>query len=205
MKRRLLGWAAVLAIVAVAVPVALATAAKKPPLKTGPGVTSKTITFGVITDFTGPFAAAGKVQAPAAQMYWDDVNAAGGVCGRKVSLIVQNHGYNPQNAVSQYQQMQPKVLALQQLLGSPVVAAVLPLPTKDHVIVSVAGWSSFFLKNPFTVTTGATYASWEVNGLQYFAKKGFVKKCDNIGTILFACDLWENALLGAQYAADKLG
>ena len=206
MKRPLLGWMAVLAVFAVAVPVALGTGtAAKPPIKMGPGVTSKSITFGVITDFSGPFAAAGKVQAPAAQMYWDDVNKAGGVCGRKVHVVIQNHGYNPQNAVSQYQQMQPNILALQQLLGSPVVAAVLPLATKDHVIVSVAGWSSYFLKNPFTVTTGATYDISEINGAQYFFNKGFIKKGDNVGMIYFAGDLGENALLGAQYAADKLG
>jgi ABC-type branched-subunit amino acid transport system substrate-binding protein len=205
MKRRLLGWAALLAAFAVVVPVALATGAKKPPIKTGPGVTSKTITFGIITDFTGPFAAAGKVQAPAAQMYWDDVNAAGGVCGRKVQLIVQNHGYSPPTAVSQYQSMQPKILALQQLLGSPVVGAVLPIASKDHVIVSVAGWSSYFLKNPFAVTTGATYDISEINGIQYFWNKGFLKKGDTIGMIYFAGDLGENALLGAKYAAEKLG
>lgn len=207
LNRRWIGvLAAVLLAVAAAVPVATAKVKPKPvPVKTGPGVTAKTITFGILSDFSGPFAAAGKVQAPAAQMFWDDVNAKGGVCGRKVQLIIENHGYNPQTAVSEYQQIQPNILALQQLLGSPTAAAVLPLAANDHIAAGMGGWSSYFLKNTFAVTTGATYDIATIDGLQYFVNKGFVKKGDKVGMIYFAGDFGENALLGAQYAADKLG
>src|SRR5450756_2646823 len=56
-------------------------------VKTGRGVTADTITIAAITDLTGIFAALGKNITQANQMYWDQKNAAGGVCGRKVCLL----------------------------------------------------------------------------------------------------------------------
>src|SRR3954462_11155081 len=71
-------------------------------VKAGPGVTDKTITLGVQTDLSGVFAALGEVVTQSDKLYWDDVNKAGGICGRQVKLIVKDHGYDPQTAVTQY-------------------------------------------------------------------------------------------------------
>ena len=57
-------------------------------IKTGPGVTSKTITLGVLTDLSGVFAALGAPLTQANQAYWKQQNAAGGVCNRTVKLTV---------------------------------------------------------------------------------------------------------------------
>src|SRR5919201_2988791 len=86
-------------------------------LKTGPGVTDKTITLGVLTDLSGTFAPLAQPLTKANQMYWKERNAAGGVCGRQVKLIIKDHGYDPQKAVVQYRDLGSKVAALQQLIG----------------------------------------------------------------------------------------
>ena len=70
-------------------------------LKTGPGVTGKTITLGILTDLTGVFAPLGKPTMQANQLFWKEKNAQGGVCGRQVNLVVKDHGYDPQKAVVQ--------------------------------------------------------------------------------------------------------
>src|SRR5450756_3058750 len=57
-------------------------------VKTGRGVTADTITIAELTDLTGIFAALGKNITQANQLYWDQKNAAGGVCGRKVNLCL---------------------------------------------------------------------------------------------------------------------
>ena len=107
-------------------------------IKTGPGVTDKTITLGVLTDLSGVFAPLAGPLTKANQMFWDEQNAKGGVCGRKVKLIVKDHGYDPQKAVVQYRDMGPKVAGLQQLLGSPITAALLPtLKTDSHDLAAV--------------------------------------------------------------------
>ncbi|MFL6130235.1 MAG: ABC transporter substrate-binding protein, partial [Mycobacteriales bacterium] len=68
-------------------------------LATGPGVTGQVIKLGVLTDRTGPFAAAGKALEQGRTMFWEDKNAHGGVCDRRVEFVVKDHGYNAQHAV----------------------------------------------------------------------------------------------------------
>jgi len=52
-------------------------------IKTGTGVTADTISVGELTDLSGPFAALGKSITQAQQLYYDQISAAGGVCGHK--------------------------------------------------------------------------------------------------------------------------
>src|SRR3954464_10306771 len=102
-------------------------------VKAGPGVTDKTITLGVQTDLSGVFAALGEVITQADKLYWDQQNQKGGVCGRQIKLIVKDHGYDPQTAVTQYRDISAKVAALQQVVGSPISAALLPTGERDHM------------------------------------------------------------------------
>src|SRR6266545_3563194 len=110
-------------------------------IKTGPGVTAKTIKLGVLTDLSGVFAPLAKPLTQANQMYWKQKNAAGGVCGRQVQLVIKDHGYDPQKAVVQYRDMSPKVAAMQQLLGSPITAALLPTLKSDRMFSVLSSWA----------------------------------------------------------------
>ncbi len=58
------------------------------------GVTDTEVVIGSSTDLSGIFAAFGAPAAKAAQMYFDDVNANGGVHGRQIKFIVEDHGYS---------------------------------------------------------------------------------------------------------------
>src|SRR4051794_1521569 len=89
-------------------------------VKVGPGVTAKTITLGVLTDLSGIFSPFGQPGTQAHQLYWKEQNAKGGVCHRQVKLLVKDHGYDPQKAVVQYRELNAKVAAMQDLLGSPI-------------------------------------------------------------------------------------
>src|SRR3954468_13780083 len=109
-------------------------------VKGGPGITEKTITLGVQTDQSGVFAALGTVITQANRLYWKQQNAAGGVCGRQVKLIVKDHGYDPQTAVTQYRDIAPKVAALLQVIGSPISAALLPTWQRDNMTALLAAW-----------------------------------------------------------------
>ena len=62
-------------------------------------MTGKTITLGVLTDLSATFAPLAIPLTKANQLYWKQRNAMGGVCGRMVNLIVDDHGYDPQKAV----------------------------------------------------------------------------------------------------------
>jgi ABC-type branched-subunit amino acid transport system substrate-binding protein len=174
-------------------------------VKTGPGVTGKTITLGVLTDLSGVFAPLGKPIMQANQLFWKEKNAQGGVCGRTVNLVVKDHGYDPQKAVVQYRELSNQVAGLQQLLGSPITAALLPSLKSDQMVSLLAAWPSSLLPNDNIIITGTTYDVEMINGLDYLLQQGKLKKGDKIGHIYFEGEYGENGLKGSKYFAQKNG
>ena len=170
----------------------------------GPGVTDKTITLGALMDLTKVFAAGSKGILEGTNLYWDSVNADGGVCGRQVKLDVQDHGYDPQKAVSLYRDMSPNVLSVM-VLGSPVISALKPSFDQDNMLVTMAAWTSTVLPDPHFIISGATYDIESINALDWLTREHGLKKGDTVGIVYFEGDYGGNSLKGAQYAADKLG
>ena len=174
-------------------------------VKTGPGITDKTITLGVQTDLSGVFAALASVITQANQLYWKQQNAAGGVCGRTVKLIIKDHGYDPQTAVTQYRDISPQVAALQQVVGSPISAALLPTWKRDDMLALLAAWPPTLLNNDNVGIIGASYDVEAINGIDWLMKNKGLKSGDKIGDLYFEGDYGEGGLIGVKYAAKKHG
>jgi branched-chain amino acid transport system substrate-binding protein len=85
------------------------------------GVTDTEIVLGSHNDLSGPFAAFGAPAMKAAQLYFDEVNAAGGVHGRKIKLIVEDTGYQVPRAVQAANKLinKDKIFAMFMALGTP--------------------------------------------------------------------------------------
>jgi ABC-type branched-subunit amino acid transport system substrate-binding protein len=60
-----------------------------------PGVAAHTITLGLITELTGPGSAPGSGMVRSAEARIDQQNAAGGIDGRKIKLVVMDDATNP--------------------------------------------------------------------------------------------------------------
>ena len=175
------------------------------PLETGPGVSEDTITLGVLTDQSGPFAGASAGIAQGRQLFWDAQNAAGGVCDRTVQFDVVDHAYNAQNASTLYTSMEPEVLAFDELLGSPMIAALLPSIDQSGVLTMAVSFSSSLLDSPYVVVTGATYDVEMINAVQWLLDEGTIAAGDSVGHIYLEGDYGENALAGTRHAAEELG
>jgi ABC-type branched-subunit amino acid transport system substrate-binding protein len=174
-------------------------------IKTGPGIADKTITLGVLTDLSGVFAPLAGPLTKANQMFWTDQNGKGGVCGRTVKLIIKDHGYDPQKAVVQYRDMSPKIAGLEQLLGSPITAALLPTLKQDSMISLLSAWPPSLLSNDFIIEVGAPYDIEQINALDYLKSKGMIKSGDKIGHVYFEGEYGEGGLAGTKYFASKNG
>ena len=174
-------------------------------VKTGTGVTADTITVGQLTDVSGVFAALGKSITQAEQLYFDQLSAAGGVCGRKINVVTKDHGYNVQNAVTLYQQMKDQVLGFPQVLGSPISAALLDQYTSDKVIAVPSAWASTLLTNKQIMIVGTTYDYEMINAVDFALEKKLINKGDKVGHIYFEGEYGADALLGSQFAAQKNG
>jgi len=93
------------------------------------GVTDNEVLIGSNQDMSGPFAAFGAPAVQAAKMYFDEVNAAGGVHGRQIRLVVEDHAYQMPKAMSGLNKLvnSDKVFAMLLSLGTPMNIASFPL------------------------------------------------------------------------------
>ncbi|MCD0452314.1 ABC transporter substrate-binding protein [Actinocorallia sp. API 0066] len=174
-------------------------------VKTGPGVTADKITLGSLTDLTGVYATLGKSITQAQQLYFDELNAAGGVCGRTIEVLVRDHGYDVQKAVTAYTEVQSKVAGLPQVIGSPVMAAIGANVANDKIMTIPAAWPSALLKAPYVQVVGSTYELEMANGIDFLLKEKGIKSGDKIGHVYFEGEYGESALAGSKYAAEKAG
>ncbi|MET0424732.1 MAG: ABC transporter substrate-binding protein, partial [Actinoplanes sp.] len=100
-----------------------------------PGVTDAEIVVGTHMPLTGPAAAGYSKIAPATKAYFDYVNAAGGVHGRKITYKIMDDGYNPSNTQQVVRQLvlQDKVFAVLNGLGTPTHTGVLDFLKTNRV------------------------------------------------------------------------
>jgi len=174
-------------------------------VKTGPGVTDKEISLGVLTDESGVFASQGKTVTQGNQLGVDEINSSGGICGRQIKLVIQDHGYDVQQAVSKYAQEAPNIAGILQILGSPMTTALLDQFKTDHMLAATSTWASTLLKSNDIQISGATYDIEMVNGISYLVDQKKINKGDTIGHIAFEGEYGSNGLAGSSYAASKLG
>src|SRR6185503_42587 len=174
-------------------------------VKTGVGVTATTIKLGSLVDLTAVFAPLSKSVVQGTQLFWKEKNAAGGVCGRTVEVVVKDHSYDPQKAVSVYREIAGDVLAMQTVLGSPVVGALRPSIDQDNMPVGVAGWPASVLNDERLQLIGTTYDIEAISGLDFLMRTKGIKSGDKVGHVYFEGDFGENALKGSKYLASQSG
>ncbi|MEU6908644.1 ABC transporter substrate-binding protein [Streptomyces coeruleorubidus] len=174
-------------------------------VKTGPGVTDKTIRLGALTDLTGPYATLGKSIVQAQQMWADEVNARGGICDRRVEIVVKDHGYDVQKAVTAYADISSDVVALPQVIGSPVMAALLDDIERDKVLTFPQAWAASLLDRDSVQVLGTTYDIDMIAAVDFLTRTKGLDKGDTIGHVYFEGDYGANALEGSKWAAKKAG
>jgi ABC-type branched-subunit amino acid transport system substrate-binding protein len=125
------------------------------------GVTDKTIVLGQSAALSGPAQALGTAMRDGALAYFDSVNAAGGVSGRKIVLKTLDDGYDPARAGVNTGVLVDKeqVFALFGYVGTPTSNAALPWVGKQGVpfFAPMTGAQSFrepFDKNIFNIREG---------------------------------------------------
>lgn len=116
----------------------------------GAGVTEDTITLGMLNDLTGPTVAIGEPLEAGIRAAIDSLNADGGVAGRQVELVVEDHAFNPQTAVQQYRGMADDVLALVTVEGEPNTLAVRDEASQENVFFWPGTYTSEYVASIYT-------------------------------------------------------
>lgn len=141
-------------------------------------VTDTEIVLGSHLDLSGPTAAGMPMLRNAMQMRIDEANEAGGVHGRRLRLIVEDNGLQPQQAVRAVQKFinQDRVFAIINSFGSGPNAATVKMVV-DAGVVNYAPWgaSSIFRQisgnSPLLVTTVQNYDTTTATGVSWALKE----------------------------------
>jgi ABC-type branched-subunit amino acid transport system substrate-binding protein len=92
---------------------------------TNEGISPTEIVIGTHQDLSGPIKVWGVPVSNGMKMAVEEINAAGGINGRKLKLILEDNGYDPKRAVLASQKMieRDKIFAMIGPMGSPTVLA----------------------------------------------------------------------------------
>ncbi|MCB1906595.1 MAG: ABC transporter substrate-binding protein [Rhodocyclaceae bacterium] len=114
------------------------------------GVTDDRILLGQSAAFSGPAQALGKEMLQGAKVYFDGVNARGGVHGRRIDVTSLDDGYEPDRAAANTRSLieERKVFALFGYVGTPTSLAAMPIFSAAKVPFVGAFTGAEALRNP---------------------------------------------------------
>ncbi|NMG27562.1 ABC transporter substrate-binding protein [Aromatoleum evansii] len=162
---------------------ALGIAAASAAAAQAPGVSEREIVVGSIQDLSGPIALLGVPVRDGMQMRFDDANAAGGVHGRKLRLVVEDAGYDPKKGVLAARKLvqRDRVFAFLANLGTPVVMATMP-PIVDagrpHLFPFSPHESTYAPRHPLKFQMFAPYQDYMDAATRHMVQThGYRKTC----------------------------
>lgn len=132
------------------------------PAAADPGVSDDAILFGQSAAFGGPAKALGTGMRQGLQAAFQEVNANGGVLGRKLELVTYDDGYEPDRAIDNTNKLidEDKVFALIGEVGTPTSKAAQPIAKRKAVpFIAPFTGASFLRKdsNRHVINVRASY------------------------------------------------
>jgi branched-chain amino acid transport system substrate-binding protein len=196
-----------LATTSAAALMAAAVAYVTPSFAADAGVQADRIVFGQAAVFEGPASALGLGMREGLQAAFAEINAKGGVKGRKLELVTRDDGYEPSKSIEAAKALieQDKVFALVGPVGTPTAAAVEPVAGAAGVPYIGPFTGAELLRNPYkphVVNVRASYFQETEEMVERLTKD---LKHEKIA-ILYQDDAFGRAgLAGVQRALDKRG
>ena len=179
-------------------------------IATGAGVDveEKVIRVGLNTDLSGAFAPLTTKITEGQIVYWDKVNADGGINGWTVEPVVLDNAYDVPTHLENYDIFSgdgaESVVMLSTSTGSPHTASIAEALIEDEMFAIPLSWYSGWTdetigKNVFEVQ--ANYCVEAMNGVTYMSEQHGTK----LAVVGFPGDFGEDGSIGAKIAAEALG
>ena len=170
------------------------------------GVSKTEIVVGTIQDLSGPVAGFGKQIRSGMQLRVDEVNEQGGVHGRKLKLLIEDHGYDPKKAVLAAQKLvnQDKIFIMVGHIGTAQNLAAMPVQFEKNIINFFPVTAAREMYEPFhklKYSFAATYYDQMRTALPNIIKE---KKAQKVCAIYQDDDFGIEVLRGAEAALKVL-
>ena len=145
------------------------------------GVTKDQVVVGSIQDLSGPLAGFGKQLKNGIQMRTEEINASGGINGRKLKMVIEDSGYDPKKGLLAAQKLvqQDKIFAMVGTLGTGVaMASFQPLFEKNvpNLMPLTAAREMYEPLNKLKFSFAAPYYDQVRMGVKWMAKERGAKK-----------------------------
>ena len=188
---------------------AIATLALGSALAADPGVTNDKLVLGAVIPLSGPPSIIGKTIATTLKVWEQDVNARGGIGGRKVDIRIEDDGYVPQRSVQSLKKLidVDQIFGLIAVSGSSQLMAMLPIideqkiPAINHIAVNSAHFNPPH-KTLFNI--GATYCQAVAASMKYLVSSQKLQG-SKFGLIFQEDDYGADVKCGYDQALKELG
>jgi branched-chain amino acid transport system substrate-binding protein len=152
----------------------------------GAAAAQQPIKIGVTQPLTGAFAASGNYVTEGAKIAADQINAAGGVLGRKIELVIEDNKSNPTEAVATAEKLigKDKVPVMMGAWSSTLTLAIMPKLMEYEVPMLVETSSSGKITtagNPWIFRISPT-SEMEARAFTPLVKSLGIKKADFLST-----------------------
>ncbi len=171
------------------------------------GVSKGEIVIGTMQDLSGPIVAFSKQLVAGMNMRVDEQNALGGIEGRKLKLVVEDHGYDPKKAVLATQKLvqKDKIFAMVGTIGTPTALPSMPILFEKnipHLFPLTAAREMYEPLHKLKYSFAATYFDQMKAGVKHLVKlKGAKKVC----TMYQDDDFGAEVMRGAEAGLKDIG
>src|SRR5436853_3363349 len=171
------------------------------------GVSTNEIVIGTAQDLSGPIVNFSKAAVNGMRMRVDEISAAGGIQGRKLRLVVEDHGYDPKKAVLAAQKLvqQDRIFAALGSIGTATAMAAMPIYLDNKVahLFPLSGAREMFEPlAPLKFSFAAPYYDQIRAGIKRLVKeKGLQKVC----TLYQDDDFGLEVMRGAEQGLKDIG
>lgn len=171
------------------------------------GVTDTEVVIGSNGDLSGVFAPFNVQAIKAAQQQFDAVNAAGGIHGRKIKFVVEDHGYQVPKAVQNFNKLinSDKAFAMILNLGTPHNLAGFPIMEAAKVAnISPLTAARQMIEGDITYKYAglSSYYDQLKAGIDFLAKQTGAKE---VCSMYFPSDFGLEVYEGTKEKAEELG
>ncbi len=170
-----------------------------------------TIKLGVLAALTGPIPAIGQSVLDGQRLYWERVNADGGINGTyPVELVVRDNQYNPETTPVVYDEIKDEVLAFSSTLGTPSTAPLVGPSAEEGIVIAAGSLASqWALTENIVLNLGAnTYFAQFANAPYWameIADPAVITDSTVVGIIYQADDYGADCKAGYDFAQANLG
>jgi len=168
------------------------------------GVSKGELVIGSMQDLSGPLVGFSKQLVNGMNMRVDEINGLGGINGRKLKLVVEDHGYDPKKAVLATQKLvqKDKIFAMIGTIGTPTSMASMPIlfdKNIPHLFPLTAAREMYEPLHKLKYSFAATYYDQIRAGVKHLVKmKGSKKVCTMYQDDDFGAEIMRGAEAGLK-------